>query len=220
MELTPDRIALGLTTYIVLLFSLSFHEAAHAWAALRMGDDTALRAGRISLNPIVHIDPIGTVLLPLIAFVSMGSPLFGWAKPTPYNPANFRRDRTLAAGHVTVAGAGPISNLILALFFTVALFVYFKLGGGTARNPALLLLLAGIEINVLLAVFNLVPLPPLDGSKVAAFGLPRDLADAYVRVVEPYGGWILLLLFATGALGALIVPIERTLTTLLLDLAR
>lgn len=220
MELTPDRIALGLTVYIVLLFSLSFHEAAHAWAALRMGDDTAQRAGRITLNPLAHIDPIGTVLLPLIMFVTTGSPIFGWAKPTPYNPANFRRNRTLAAGHVTVASAGPISNLILALLFTAALFAYFKLGGVTSRNPALLLLLAGIELNVLLAVFNLVPLPPLDGSKVAAFGLPRDLAEAYVRVVEPYGGWILLLLFATGMLGAAIRPIEATLTRLLLSLAR
>ena len=220
MELTPDRIALGLTTYIVLLFSLSFHEAAHAWAALRMGDDTALRAGRITLNPIVHIDPIGTVLLPLIAFVSIGTPLFGWAKPTPYNPANFRRDRTLAAGHVTVASAGPVSNLILALLFTGALFVYLQLGGAASRNPAFVILLRGIELNVLLAIFNLVPLPPLDGSKVAAFGLPRDLADVYVRVVEPYGGWILLLLFATGALWNIIGPIETSLTNLLLRLAR
>ncbi len=220
MELTPDRIVLGLTTYVVLLFSLSFHEAAHAWAALRMGDDTALRAGRISLNPLVHIDPIGTVLLPLIAFVSMGTPLFGWARPTPYDPANFRRDRTMAAGHVTVASAGPISNLILALLFTVALFVYFQLGGAASRNPAFAILLRGIEINVLLAIFNLVPLPPLDGSKVAAFGLPPGLADAYVRVVEPYGGWILLLLFATGALWAVIGPIEEGLTKLLLSLAR
>jgi Zn-dependent protease len=220
LELTPDRIVLGLTTYIVLLFSLSFHEAAHAWAALRMGDDTALRAGRLTLNPLVHIDPIGTLLLPLVAFLSMGTPVFGWAKPTPYNPANFRRDRTLAAGHVTVAGAGPISNLLLALAFTGALFAYLRLGGETTHNPTLLLLLAGIEVNVLLAVFNLLPLPPLDGSKVAAFGLPRDLADAYVRFVAPYGGWILLLLFATGALGAVLGPIEKVLTRFLLELAR
>jgi Zn-dependent protease len=185
-----------------------------------MGDDTALRAGRISLNPAVHIDPIGTVLLPLLAFVSMGTPLFGWAKPTPYNPANFRRDRTLAAGHVTVASAGPISNLLLAMLFTMALFLYFQFGGVASKNPVFAVLLRGIEINVLLAVFNLVPLPPLDGSKVAAFGLPRGLGDAYVRVVEPYGGWILLLLFATGALWAVIGPIEEVLTRLLLSFAR
>jgi len=218
-ELTPDRIFIGLTTYIVLLFSLSFHEAAHAWAALRMGDDTALRAGRISMNPIVHIDPLGTVLLPLMMFLSAGTPLFGWAKPTPYNPANFRRDRTMAAGHVTVAGAGPISNLILALLFTLGLFVYLKLGGEPSRNPAYLILLAGIHINVVLALFNLVPLPPLDGSKVAAFGLPRELADTYVRVVEPYGAWILLILFATGLLGMVLGPIQSVITGVLLSLA-
>ncbi len=218
-ELTPERIALGLTIYVVLLFSLSFHEAAHAWAALRMGDDTALRAGRISMNPTVHIDPIGTVLLPLIMFASTGSPLFGWAKPTPYNPANFRRDRSLAAGHVTVASAGPISNVLLAFVFTLALFAYFKLGGSPQRNPALLLLLAGIEINVLLAIFNLVPLPPLDGSKVAAFGLPQRMSEAYVRVIEPYGGFILLALFASGLLGRLLGPVELALTRLLVNLA-
>lgn len=218
-ELTPERIALGLTIYVVLLFSLSFHEAAHAWAALRMGDDTALRAGRISMNPLVHIDPLGTVLLPLLMFASAGSPLFGWAKPTPYNPANFRRDRTLAAGHVTVASAGPVSNVLLAVFFTVALYVYFSLGGSAERNAALVLLLAGIEINVLLAIFNLVPLPPLDGSKVAAFGLPRGLAEVYVRVAEPYGTWILLILFASGLLGRVLGPLESRLTHFLVDLA-
>ena len=219
-ELTPEHIALGLTTYIVLLFSLSFHEAAHAWAALRMGDDTALREGRISLNPIVHIDPIGTVVLPLAMFLSSGTPLFGWAKPTPYNPANFRRDRSLAAGHVTVASAGPISNLILAAIFTAVLFVAVRLGLiHTEREPALILLAAGVQINVVLAIFNLVPLPPLDGSKVASFGLPRSLADPYDRIMVPYGAWILLALFATGALGAVLSPITSLLTTLLFSMA-
>jgi Zn-dependent protease len=219
LDLTPQAIALGLTYYVVLLFSLSFHESAHAWAALRMGDDTAAREGRISLNPLVHIDPIGTVLLPLIMFVSSGSPLFGWAKPTPYNPANFRRDRSMASGHVIVAGAGPLSNLVLAVLFTAALFLVLRLGDiHSATHPAVILLAAGVQINVLLAVFNLVPLPPLDGSKVAAFGLPRGLADAYVRVMEPYGHWILLLLFATGILNVLLGPVTRLLTQLLFAL--
>lgn len=215
-----STIAMGLTMYIVLLFSLSFHEAAHAWAAHRLGDDTALREGRISLNPVVHIDPIGTVLLPLLMFVSSGSPLFGWAKPTPYNPANFRRDRSMAQGHVRVAGAGPISNLILAVLFTVALFAAIRTGlVQRDREPLLILLLAGIQINVSLAIFNLLPLPPLDGSKVASFGLPRSLGEAYDRLILPYGSWILLLLFASGGLNLLLGPPTRLLMALLFSLA-
>ncbi len=211
---------MGLTMYVVLLFSLSFHEAAHAWAALRLGDDTALREGRISLNPVVHIDPIGTVLLPFLMFLTSGSPLFGWAKPTPYNPANFRRDRSLARGHVTVAGAGPISNLILAVLFTAVLFVCIRAGLiRTNADPLLILLVKGVQINVLLGLFNLVPLPPLDGSKVASFGLPRSMADAYDRVIQPYGGYILLILFATGALSFVLGPLTDLLTSVLLAMA-
>jgi Zn-dependent protease len=220
-SLTPQNIAMGLTTYIVLLFSLSFHEAAHAWAALQMGDDTALREGRISLNPIVHIDLLGTVALPLIMFLTAGTPLFGWAKPTPYNPANFRRDRSMAAGHMLVAGAGPLSNLVLALLFTGALFIAFRAGlVHSNQDPAMKLLGAGVYINVLLAIFNLVPLPPLDGSKVAAWGLPRNLADAYVRVVEPYGSWILLLLFASGILWSVLAPFIHVITAILYSMVR
>jgi Zn-dependent protease len=212
---------MGLTTYIVLLFSLSFHEAAHAWAALQLGDDTALKEGRITLNPIAHIDPLGTVALPLIMFLTAGTPLFGWAKPTPYNPANFRRDHSMAAGHMLVAGAGPLSNLILAVLFTVALFFAVRTGlVQTNQDPAMKLLGAGVYINVLLAVFNLVPLPPLDGSKVAAWGLPRNLADVYVRWVEPYGSWILLLLFASGILWTVLSPFIRVITALLYSLVR
>ena len=220
-SLTPDHIAMGLTTYVVLLFSLSFHEAAHAWAALQMGDDTALREGRISLNPVVHIDPLGTVALPLIMFLTAGTPVFGWAKPTPYNPANFRRDRSMAMGHVLVAAAGPLSNLILAILFTGALFIAVRSGlVQSNRHPAVILLAAGVQINVLLAIFNLVPLPPLDGSKVAAWGLPRNLADPYVRIMEPYGSWILLLLFASGILSTFLGPLIALITSLLYSLVR
>jgi len=124
-DLTPQHIALGLTTYVVLLFSLSFHESAHAWMAWRLGDDTAKNLGRVSLNPIVHIDPIGTLLFPLIQIFT-NVPLLGWAKPTPYNPANFRRDVTMRKGHMLVAAAGPVSNFLLALIFTGILFVLIK----------------------------------------------------------------------------------------------
>lgn len=217
-ELTPERIAIALTLYVVLLFSVSFHESAHAWAALRLGDDTADRQGRISLNPLVHIDPIGTVLMPILMFVFGGLPLLAWAKPTPYNPANFRRDVSLGAGHMTVAAAGPLSNVILALLFTAGLFGAARIGWLDEGSRAVATLLAGgIQLNVMLALFNLVPIPPLDGSKVASFGLPRELAARYDAVVESLGPFLALvvLLFA----GRLLVPINNVVSRMLISAA-
>jgi Zn-dependent protease len=208
-ELTPERIAMGLTVYVVLLFSLSVHESAHGWMAHKMGDDTALSQGRVSLNPIVHIDPIGTLLFPLVQIFT-GIPFLGWAKPTPYNPANFRRDVTLRQGHMLVAGAGPVSNLLLALVFTAVFFVMVRSGmTENARHPLVTIVAVGIQMNVILAIFNLVPIPPLDGSKVASYGLPGSIGDRYDRVMEPYGYMILLLLVMTGILGHLISPITN-----------
>jgi Zn-dependent protease len=207
LEVSPDRIALGITYYVVLLFSLSVHESAHAWMASRMGDETAQRLGRVSLNPLVHIDPIGTVVIPLLQIFSpVGIPLMGWAKPTPVDPRNFRSG-WLARGQVLVAGAGPASNLLLAFLFTGALFVAYRVDvGGSLHRPVFEIFRTGVLMNVALAVFNLVPLPPLDGSWIASWGLPRSIAAVYDRVVEPYGQWILLLLFATGILGMVMTP--------------
>jgi Zn-dependent protease len=210
-NLTPEHIALGLTTYVVLLFSLSVHESAHAWMAWKLGDDTAMRLGRVSLNPIVHIDPIGTLLFPLIQIFT-NVPLLGWAKPTPYNPANFRRDVSLRTGHVLVAAAGPVSNFLLALVFTGVLVVLVRSGLVQSRDSFLLTLtVLGIQLNVLLALFNLVPIPPLDGSKVASFGLSRDLGDTYDRVMGPYGFVILILLLMSGALSYVLGPIQSVI---------
>jgi Zn-dependent protease len=211
---------MALNAYVVLLFSLSFHESAHAWAALRMGDDTAAREGRISLNPLVHIDPIGTVLMPLLQFLMSGMPLLAWAKPTPYNPANFRRGISLGRGHVIVAAAGPLSNLLLGVVFTFALFVVARSGlvaleGGD--SVVLNLLATGIELNVLLMLFNLVPLPPLDGSKVASWGLPRSLGERYDSVVESFGPWLLLILLVP--ISWVIAPARNWISLLLIQAA-
>ena len=217
-NLTPEHIALGLTTYVVLLFSLSFHESAHAWMAWKLGDETAMRLGRVSLNPVVHIDPIGTLLFPLIQIFT-NVPLLGWAKPTPYNPANFRRDVTMRTGHILVAAAGPVSNFLLALVFTGVLFVLMRSGLVQSRDSFLLnLTVLGIQLNVVLALFNLVPIPPLDGSKVASFGLRGELGDRYDRVVGPYGFIILMLLLMSGVLGYVLAPIQSLILHVLFAL--
>jgi Zn-dependent protease len=215
-SLTPEILAQGITYYVVLLFSLSVHESAHAWMALQMGDDTAARQGRITLNPLAHIDPIGTVAIPLLQIFWGGVPLLGWAKPTPVAGQNLRR---LARGHVMVAGAGPVSNLLLAFGFTALLFVGFRTPARDV-DPLMALLITGVQMNVVLAIFNLIPLPPLDGSWVASWGLPRAIGEQYDRIVEPYGQWILLALFATGALGFVLSPFVRGLSSFLFQIAR
>jgi Zn-dependent protease len=189
---------------LVLLFSLTVHESAHAWTANRLGDPTARRLGRISLNPAVHIDPIGTILLPLVAFMA-GGLIFGWAKPVPVNPANlknYRRD------FLVIAAAGPASNVLLAT--AASLLMRVGLAGAAASGGiASALFDVGfmvIQLNLLLAVFNMIPIPPLDGGNVLTGLLPGPLADGYDRVVRPYGFMILLVLMMTGTLGYLIVP--------------
>ena len=215
MDLAPDRIAWGLTYFVVLLFSLSVHESAHAWVALRMGDDTADRQGRVTLNPLSHIDPVGTVLIPLLQVFWGGVPLLGWAKPTPVNGRSFRSP---SRSHVLVSGAGPAANLLLALLFTAALFLALR-SGARESDPLMALLNTGVQMNVLLAIFNMVPLPPLDGSSVLYWGMPSAIANAYRRLVRPYGHWILLILFASGMLLRLLHPLEQRLSGVLYRLA-
>ena len=220
-DLTPQLIAQALTSYVVLLFSLSIHESAHAWMAWRLGDDTAKREGRVSLNPIVHMDPIGTVLMPLLQVLFSGLPLLAWAKPTPYNPANFRPDVTMRKGHMLVAGAGPVSNVLLALVFAGVLLavVGFRLADRW-DHPLVMLALRGVQLNIVLAVFNLIPIPPLDGSKVASFGLPGDLGERYDRFIGPYGFLILMVLLMSGAFSYVIGPIQQFVFGLLAGLLR
>jgi len=216
-QLTPEALALGLTQYVVLLFSLSVHESAHAWTALRQGDPTAQSLGRISLNPLVHIDLFGTVVMPLV-MIFTGVPLLGWAKPTPVNPRHFRN---LRAGQIIVSGAGPVSNLLLALVFTAGLFVAVRvLPGPLQEQPVAQFLSLGIQLNVLLAIFNLVPLPPLDGSHVVEWALPNGMGHRYMAMIGPYGGFILLALVMTGALFTVISPVLNLVLGFLYALVR
>jgi Zn-dependent protease len=215
--MTPEALALGLTQYVVLLFSLSVHESAHAWTALKQGDTTAQSLGRISLNPLVHVDLIGTVVLPLV-MIFTGVPLLGWAKPTPVDPRSFK---DLRRGQIIVAGAGPVSNLLLALLFTAGLFVAVRvLPGPLQEQPLVQLLSIGLQLNVLLAIFNLVPLPPLDGSHVVEWALPNGMGHRYMAAIGPYGGLILLALVMSGGLFTVLSPVLDFVLRLLYSLVR
>lgn len=174
----------------VLFFSVIIHEVSHGYAALRNGDDTARIMGRLTLSPLPHIDPFGTVILPLI-LVFIGSPfLFGWAKPVPINPHRFHDYRK---GMLEVGASGPLSNIMLALIFSL-LFRVISPGASTGVG---LLLLYGVFINYLLALFNLIPVPPLDGSRIVGSLLSFESQNSYFRL-ERYGIFIVFgLLFLT-----------------------
>lgn len=207
-ELPPERIAQFITWYVVLLFSLSVHESAHAWMALRMGDRTAADLGRITLNPLPHMDLIGTILMPVLQLFSMGIPLLAWAKPTPVQARNFAPGR-FRSGQILVAGAGPGSNFLLAGVFALVLTGLVRGGAAVHQGDAVFnILRTGVLMNVFLGVFNLVPLPPLDGSWILSWGLPRNLGQQYDQVMERWGQWILLLAFATGALSYITSPVS------------
>jgi Zn-dependent protease len=199
---------------IVLLFSLTVHEMAHAWSADRLGDPTARLLGRVSLNPLVHADPIGTVLFPLIAMVS-GAPLIGWAKPVPVTMRRLGHPRR---DYVLVAAAGPASNLALAIVASVLLVVLpispQTLGEGNVSVPLALILSQLIRLNVLLAVFNMIPIPPLDGGNVLAGVLPRSLASVF-NTIRPYGFILLYALVLTNAFALVVMPPYHFILSLL-----
>lgn len=184
-----------------VLFAITLHEAAHAYAAKKYGDATAYMMGRMSLNPLKHIDPIGTILIPLLA-LTLGGFLFGWAKPVPVNFANLNNPKK---DMVWVAAAGPAANLVMAFGWALLYNVAAMNPEGYFSVPLALMSTAGIQINVVLMVLNLLPIPPLDGGRIAVGLLPRDLAYPLARL-EPYGMFILVALMATGLLGVIIKP--------------
>jgi Zn-dependent protease len=204
-----------------LVFAIVLHEVAHGWVADKLGDHTARDMGRLTLNPIPHIDLFGTIIMPILLFViTSGRFVFGSAKPVPINPYNFKNPKKDMA---LSSLAGPAANLVMAVVFTFLLrIVISSLEGKVPRVywewlviPLSYMLVYGVIINVVLAVLNLIPIPPLDGSRVVYWLLPDKQAASYYRL-EPYGMFIILALFAFGFLGRIMTPIVSFLLTLLL----
>lgn len=193
-----------------VLLALSAHECAHGWVAGRLGDPTARMLGRVTLNPIKHLDPIGTLAIFLTG-------LFGWAKPVPVNPRNFR-DPTRAM--MWVALAGPATNLFLAAVFAGVFKVMVAYGGAgfassSVTGPLFLMVWISVRLNVALAIFNMLPLPPLDGSKVLTHLLPTDKAISFSKL-EPYGFVILMVLIMTGIVHEVMSPLIMITVKLLI----
>ena len=200
-----------LVAFVVLIASLTFHEAAHAWTANRLGDPTARMLGRLSLNPAVHVDFIGTIVFPLIALLT-GVPLIGWAKPVPVDMRNLRSPRRDFA---IVALAGPISNLALAGAGALVFHAMFDPGSDSALEGATWGFVLFVFVNVALAVFNMIPIPPLDGGNVLLGILPESMA-AVVDRLRPWGFLLLYALMLTGILSAVLRPLQRTVLNWLL----
>jgi Zn-dependent protease len=210
---------------VVWIFSVSFHEFGHAWVSYKFGDDTAYRLGRVTLNPIPHIDPIGTLLLPFIGFVisftSAGNfPLIAWGKPTPVNPLKWRNKDT---ANVCVSLAGIVINLMIAVTAAIVLKVLASQQVLTLDNvnsglPEIFynFLMSLIYMNVGLAIFNLLPFPPLDGSKVLQTFLPRSFEPIF-NILETYGFLILLVLIQLGIIRLIVVPLNLLVLRLLLS---
>ncbi len=195
---------------LVLLFSVMIHEISHGFAALKLGDTTARDQGRLTLNPLKHLDPFGSVILPImLSIISGGTFVLGWAKPVPYNPFNLKNPRTGAA---IIGAVGPASNLLLAIIFGLILRLLFPLINIPIISSLIILLNFVVYINVLLAVFNLVPLPPLDGSNIL-FALIPDSWMEFRNLLNRYGFWMLIVFMFFGF--QLILPIIGSIFHLL-----
>ena len=199
-----DSVTRLLAFAIPAVFAITVHEVAHGWVASRLGDPTAARAGRLTLNPLRHVDPIGTVLVPAVIYLTSGA-FFGWAKPVPVDwrfLRNPRRDMAL------VAAAGPASNLLMLIGW-IALMLH-----SAPRSPLAEMSWTGISFNATIMVLNLLPVPPLDGSRIVTALLPPRLIGPYARI-EPYGLLILAGLLMSGVLGSLLGPLVRGLVRML-----
>ena len=189
------NIGIILFQVFALLMALTFHEFAHGWVARKLGDKTAESLGRLTLNPKDHIDPFGTLLVPVLLILMKSPVVFGWAKPVPINPMYFKNPRK---GMMWAALAGPLINLLLAVTLTIMFKGFIFLG--IIIKPVLIFFIVAIQLNVFLAMFNLIPIPPLDGGRVLVGLLPREQAYAYSKI-EPYGFLIVLALMYFNVLG-------------------
>ncbi|MDP2265307.1 MAG: site-2 protease family protein [Thiobacillus sp.] len=199
-----------------VIFAITLHEAAHGYVARFFGDMTAAAAGRITANPLKHIDLVGTIIVPLVILVSSkllggGMILFGWAKPVPVDFSRLRRPKQ---DMLWVAAAGPGMNFVMAVFWALMIQLGHALGSGFASAPLMLMGAAGVFINVILMALNLIPLPPLDGGRIAVSLLPMKQAMQFARL-EPYGLFILLGLLFTGILGTILWPLISVLIGLI-----
>ncbi len=189
---------------IILIFSAIAHEYMHAWVAFRLGDSTAKDAGRLTLNPLAHLEWFGSFFLPLLMVISGMPFVFGWAKPVPYNPYNLKDRRY---GDAKVGAAGPLTNFVIALFFGLFLRFFPFLNLNFSALIAII-----VYINLILGVFNLIPIPPLDGSKILAVFLPLDTRDRYLNMGR--AGFLFIILFVFLA-GELIIPVVNFLFSLI-----
>jgi len=196
-----------------VIFAITLHEAAHGYVAKYFGDTTAYMLGRVSVNPLRHIDPIGTVLVPMVT-LALGGILFGWAKPVP---VNFGRLRNPKKDMLWVAAAGPAANLAMAVFWALVVKISISIPGSSLALPMALMGKAGITINAVLMVLNLLPLPPLDGGRIAVSLLPPRLAYNYARL-EPYGMVILVVLLFSGILNTILWPMIKVTMALIFSL--
>lgn len=207
-----QSIITAITLYALpIVLAITLHEAAHGFVAMRLGDRTAWMLGRVTINPLKHIDPIGTVLLPILFLLLPGGMMFGWAKPVPINAAALRRPKQ---DMLWVAFAGPAANLLMMLGWGLLMKLSISLQGTYFGEPLYLMARMGVASNMMLAAFNLLPLPPLDGGRILVSLLPRPW-DATLARIEPFGFFILIGLMMTGMLYFFVNPILQLISYLL-----